>query len=647
MNKAKTHMRGQVLFTGANIRNCASISLLCIFASLFYSCDRDDIPDINREKPEIETGEPVVVNFTMREIGYGENDVTLRNAASPSGGMRGGFSPIVLEEQYIPLTPPSGKLEESSIYMSVTLTEDEPPVKLRTAEPLHEDVKVRVVAYMGVGLMGDTINAGYADYEVVSGGLLNPITHPLMVPVGPHYKFVAYSYQDADPIPIFADTTTQVNSFDVMWGDTTATITPGHTSVQIQMRHLYSQVKMRATLDSIVVGNTINSFTSANVSSFNPRLVVQTGQFTLNGATTMGLFPISGWSTPYSVNGIISDSLFVYTNGTAPRIEFYSVTIDGTEYIGPYTVNFSTPLVAGKSYSLHVNFILADGSADILYFAADGTLSVGKWRDGLITSQNMAYFTYGGVIGFKAPAPPPATQQWSTGLIIFNPSTHNPTNYFANNGTGLNFYSTSNDWKNDGSGVVNISNSNYHNGTNIKNLGKGDPCKLVGLRTSDAQTMTPLALEQWNSGWRMAKADENVDFVRAPSSFLGSIATPPISLNGTNAFYASYTPSGTDFGGWFPLPGNREASTNRTPRSNNTYGFLPVSGRYTHGGSGNGNPAPFNGITEGFYWASDVQQGSTGYALSFTSSTVTPRDRMNFYYGQAVRCVRNPGPYYY
>jgi len=48
--------------------------------------------------------------------------------------------------------------------------------------------------------------------------------------------------------------------------------------------------------------------------------------------------------------------MLVNTNGNPPSLTIGSVVINNVLYNGPYTVNYSTPLAAGKEYTLNVNF---------------------------------------------------------------------------------------------------------------------------------------------------------------------------------------------------------------------------------------------------------------------------------------------------
>jgi hypothetical protein len=613
----------------------AAVLLLCGLMFLIFSCEREDIPDSNREKPELPEGEPVQVNFMVNEMGFGENEVAVRNA-SPTPPQKGNFSSFPstgeeLETVVVPIT--------DNIYMYATLVENETPVSLRAIK-LNTDAKVRVVAYTCTP--SDTVNSGYADYEVLSDGNLNPTSHPLFVKPG-SYKFVAYSFHNTNPLDTFADTTAQISPVDVLWGDTTEVVNPGSTYVKINMKHMYSEVKMQASLDSVVVGIILDNITNARVSSFDQaRLIVLSGRM-LTGAASMGLVPFT-WQFLGSGHALAeSYPTYIFTNGASPKIEIGSVTIDGAPYSGPYTVAYSTALQAGKSYTLSVNFVLADGCADILYLAPDSTLSVGKWKDGQITMQNLLFFKFGGVVGFTAPNPP-AAYTWDVGanpgLIKFNPTTISFTSY-TGNPAGIPGYTTNDDYNQGANRVLNISDPAYHKAAFIR-AGKGDPCKLVNLKPSTIKSMSDIQLNAHNSGWRLATYVENLDFLRGPAFWFDPLLINPSLPNTTATYWGSL--GGRD-GGWFPITGPREITTGRTTRTINQHGFLPITGYYTSQGQGNNNRGVYNTIGSGAYWSGTVAESALGYRILFDQSFAYPTHRGNFANGHPVRCVRTAGPY--
>lgn len=258
------------------------------------------------------------------------------------------------------------------------------------------------------------------------------------------------------------------------------------------------------------------------------------------------------------------------------------------------------------------------GSADILYFKSDGTLDIGKW--GIVTQSNIANFKFGSVIGFTNTS---ASDSWDAGDVKFN--TTGATTYGTY--TNIPVY-TSADYN---AGRTNVSASTYHNGMNVKS-GKGDPCILVGLTGVQIQSMTAAQLDAYDSGWRLPTANENVDFVGAPTSWYNSTSNPALSQSTCN--YWAAAPNGAGNGGWFPIPGDRNATTGRTVRNTSPNGYLPAAGlRYTDGSSGGIGTLDFN-------WSGSAISSSNGCCLVFSSSNVFPLNLSNFGCGYTVRCVR-------
>ncbi|MDR1671492.1 MAG: hypothetical protein LBR57_03135, partial [Alistipes sp.] len=180
----------------------------------------------------------------------------------------------------------------------------------------------------------------------------------------------------------------------------------------------------------------------------------------------------------------------------------------------------------------------------------------------------------------------------------FNPSTVTPTDY----GTIPVYAST--DYSNN---ILDVSASTWHNSTNVP-LGKGDPCRLVGL------TIAQIKAGSIDSGqYRLPTQSEN-------EAFLGS-------SDYQSAGSAYYTVSG----GW--TAGSPGVGT--FPAGNAPDTALPAAGYRDTSGS------VYVQGTSGRYWSSTVYNSSYGSYLSFSSSTVYPAN-VGYAYanGFAVRCVR-------
>lgn len=276
-------------------------------------------------------------------------------------------------------------------------------------------------------------------------------------------------------------------------------------------------------------------------------------------------------------------------------------------------------LRAGRfRYVLNVTQHPPGGGGDLLYFQPDGTLQVGRW--GKITQSNVAYFKFGSVVGFTNTS---SADNWDLSDVKYNVT--GSATYAAY--TEIPVY-TAADYN---AGVLNISKPDYHNGANIKQ-GKGDPCKLVGLKAAQIQSMTAEQLHVYDSGWRLPSNNENLDFVGAPASWYNSIVNP--GLSNSTCTYWGYSPTNSGRGGWFPIPGDREATSGRTVRNTALSGYLHTTGyRYVDSYS--------YGIGSiGGYWANSASSNKLGSMLMFHSSSVFPMSSYDYASAFTIRCVR-------
>ncbi len=107
----------------------------------------------------------------------------------------------------------------------------------------------------------------------------------------------------------------------------------------------------------------------------------------------------------------------------------------------------------------------------ILYYdAASQSLAAGRW--GAVTTDNILLFKFGSVVGFTASID---NYEWQRSDIKFNPTGKNFTNY-----TSIPYFDESNMTGHLVDGYI---TDIYHTVANVK-AGKGDPCKLVGLRAN-------------------------------------------------------------------------------------------------------------------------------------------------------------------
>lgn len=285
-----------------------------------------------------------------------------------------------------------------------------------------------------------------------------------------------------------------------------------------------------------------------------------------------------------------------------------------------------------KTVSVTQPAYVSGGEADLLYFAEDGTLQVGRLGTDFSRS-DMAFFKFGSVVGFTNNG-----EAWKNAFIRFNPMSNQSaiTEYGVSTTIpGIPCY-------NGESSLLNkdgfISSSEYHTGTNVLN-GKGDPCKLAGKTANEIRAMGTVGINSYNSGWRLPTSIENVDFVAA--SILNYGLLTAISQSSVNFNYWGKIPN--DFpstgiassGGWFPVPGDRTFNFIRSKRNTDTSGFLSTTGYRSVDGASNDN------TVSGNYWSSTpLFLDNKGVALNFSSSKVFPRIGLEFNEGTAVRCVR-------
>ena len=311
---------------------------------ILFSCESEDVA--GNGEIYLTKGDPITVNFTVDGFSFDNNEITLHNASpNPSVGA-GSARPSGIGEGETVVTPIA-----ENLFMLTTLKEEDAPVKLRNT-PVDTDSKVRVIAYSGGGY---TTMEGFADYEVTSYGALMPLGATLTLPSSISYRFVAYSFHNSATLDAFADTTAQISAKDVLWGDTTVTITPAST-VHIKLKHLFSKITMEATLGA-GVGLMIEDITGASVSTYDPKLVVENSRLIESSTPTMSTIPVT-WPSSGSATTWISDPQFVFTDGENSFIEISSVNIDGTTYSGLPRIDYtSEALEAGKAYTLLVRFV--------------------------------------------------------------------------------------------------------------------------------------------------------------------------------------------------------------------------------------------------------------------------------------------------
>jgi hypothetical protein len=621
--------------------------LLCGFVFLLSSCDTEIIPDSGGEDPDPPAGELVTITFSLSEAAFGAGAAT---------------SPTV---RSAPLSHPTNRdvgvnynavSITDDLVMYTTLIENEAPVRLRSAtEALALGTTVRLVAYTVPG----NVYVRHADYEVSpishhpDTSRLAPSPNPLVIPAGT-YRFVAYSLNNTNPMPAFADITDPIHSDDVLWGNTdNVTVTGTNFGVHITLEHKFAQI----TLDAEFYGDGADNaviFTCdvslPGIEAYDPGLVVSSGELVVGGNTKIPAVFTHHSFDPNRAAGSnhawISYPLYLYTHHEADtdtiRLTFGSIMVNGTTHNGPFYTFFTKRLEPGKSYRLHVFFESMFSHADILFFGEDGTLCVGRWADGNITPDNIAYFKFGGVVGFTA-----NTTTWNNNLP-FNPIARtqdwNITQYDTGSGNNNGGVPRIENRDSDGN-FTTVSSSTYHTWSNVRTRGKGDPCKLVGLKGIDIRVMSESNFNAYDSGWRLPTFTDDNNFVRIRDRATGEINI----LNEAGArYWDPHTNTTTGFvqnGGWFPIPGTRALTTGRTVRNQNPNGFLPAAGEFSATGVFSG-AGVFGHYMSGEVTGADGGNSSTAFVFRFDGVQIEPNSIEDFFLGRTVRCVKTgSGPY--
>ena len=585
-----------------SIQSLAGVSLrtfALLFCGLFLlaACDNaiHPIPEVDPDKP---AGELITVNLAVSTMEYGEGGVVSRSA-SPNP------NPVSLRGDTIPLEP---------------------------------DVIVRIVVFGGISY--DSYY-DYADFQM-SGGLLTPYpagSNPLSVAMGT-FNFVAYSYNNDMPMPPYTPITAPVDSEDLLWGDSVATISAGSNEVHITMHHLMSKVVVRAT-----TGLTSTDFMNSadiNIFSYEPTLDVQTGVLDPNGSLMPKTFSwdITNERLPMQT----SKPLYVYTNeADTTRLRIDQMRINYNTYPGPFDVTYYKPLEAGYSDTLLVQFNWARGGLGdrITWDSATGKYAL--TRD---PTDAGLYFKFGSVVGVFSDVTPDGT----TGTILKLPATIDPAyaSFIASrdiawypnsispaitNWATVPCFNTLSDYP---SSKLITPEEGYHTESRVR-AGKGDPCRLVGMdldfiKTSSASQLTYAHID--NGIWRLPTVQENEWFTEG--DHIGIYPTTPNDCSwdfAGGAYIYNLSPFGPGVGGAeFPVRGSGVVTEARKAK------FLPGAGS-RQAGSGYVDPMPTGRL--GYYWSNQPDPREGGYALR-----VNHFHEVLFSYwwladeGFSVRCVR-------
>ena len=295
-------------------------------------------------------------------------------------------------------------------------------------------------------------------------------------------------------------------------------------------------------------------------------------------------------------------------------------TINVTQAMLDYdfsTVGEKTVTITYNGKTVQVTGITVGESADIIYFAENGTLQVGKWGSE-VNPSNLALFPFGSVVGITSIK---EVEGWDNSMILFNPT---DTDYEQ-------FYDIPNykNYDNYENLLPSVSSSVYHNGANVRK-GLGDPCKLVGLSLSDIFKSDGESVNSHYSGWRLPTDIENSQFVGGTDpriSYMQS-ETTDVEYYANYWVYSEKAPVASNgirlAGAWFPVV------QGDTP--NNTGTFIPAAGfriidYHLYQGS------------YGFYWSSNGASSHSGKHLHFFETEVYPNEELLYENAYPIRCV--------
>ena len=323
---------------------------------------------------------------------------------------------------------------------------------------------------------------------------------------------------------------------------------------------------------------------------------ITTAEYTFNFNNTSGDNLVSEYK--YLLPGTNGSDLILNLEGK----------ISDVAYNGSIKLKNLGVLGRNKTYLVNAAVKINSGSGNILYFKTNDSgermLMIGTWPDDIATQNDLAFFKFGSVVGFKV------IDNASFGnvdKVAYNPSL---LSVGKENSDDINRFSV--DGVNDLPGIpgwvtedrqayINaaewdkysycVSGENYHTVDNIKK-GKGDPCKLVGYTETEVRTILNNGNIPDNKQWRLPTKNEQLAFAKASLSASGT------TFNNTNYKY------------W-------DNTANWNGATNYTYGTFPFIGNSNLNPSGSKLPAA--GKTNG--WGSYQEINTAGAFWSSTPST--------------------------
>lgn len=229
--------------------------------------------------------------------------------------------------------------------------------KTRAVSPLNNGVKFRILAYQN---SVNTANfKGSADYEIV-GGAPNLIAGSLNLSAG-NYRFVAYSYNTADNLPVFNGASETLvtgitSGTDFLQASVSQNISSTNTALNIIFNHFCSRVLVRVDASRLAQGNVTQC--SANMSGLETSTAnwdVASSNLSVQSGTSADLN--FSWISPSASIVDSNPNIVMPITGKQLTISFPDLTIGGQNYANKSIVLNNVNLNQGYSYVCTINLL--------------------------------------------------------------------------------------------------------------------------------------------------------------------------------------------------------------------------------------------------------------------------------------------------
>jgi hypothetical protein len=331
----------------------------------------------------------------------------------------------------------------------------------------------------------------------------------------------------------------------------------------------------------------------ATTTDFSASLNYDEGSNVYTTTPTMTTNLIAGNGYLMMIPQTLTDDAMVivtYSDNTIKKLDLSSVT-----------------WAPGQILTYNITLTFEGGDADILYFGADNRLSIGRWGTDVTDVTKMVFTQFGSVVGFTNGT------AWDNSDILFNPTTDSYDDYT----TIPNYGKPTATWTGSANTSPLVYEPAYHNGANIL-AGRGDICKLVGLTSAQAKSMTAAELDAYQSGWRLPTAHENIMFIGQLSD--GITTTDQYIYTGGNGTASN--------------PGTWTILANKYYQAGVHDVTLPGTGNRAV------NSAVVFYIDRGLYWSATPTGSDGAHTMFLYPSIVYGNTGDQYAVGFANRCIR-------